>query len=188
MDPEHHKDLVFCQTCKRYWTFIHMCNYLQMVFLDSHCTLFDFHVKFLYSLFRWQHLECERQNSGQAEIHPREDYVCSNCRSPAAEQAPQAEDMDTGPQLSACLSPPGSMHIDSESDLQTAQKHTDPEPGSQRPPEMHNDPTPELLTVPLHTDPEPVQATVQEEKQATSAQKPGRSLLKNAERSHTHTQ
>ncbi|XP_016897904.1 histone-lysine N-methyltransferase 2C isoform X2 [Cynoglossus semilaevis] len=137
MDPEHHKDLVFCQTCKR-----------------------------------WQHLECERQNSGQAEIHPREDYVCSNCRSPAAEQAPQAEDMDTGPQLSACLSPPGSMHIDSESDLQTAQKHTDPEPGSQRPPEMHNDPTPELLTVPLHTDPEPVQATVQEEKQATSAQKP----------------
>ncbi|XP_032387901.1 histone-lysine N-methyltransferase 2C isoform X4 [Etheostoma spectabile] len=134
LDPEHHKDLVFCQTCKR-----------------------------------WLHLECERQNSGQAEIHPREDYVCSNCKSPAAEQALQAEDMDTGPELSP---QPASMHTDSETGLQLAQKHTDLEPGTQRPPEMHNDPKPELLAVPLHSDPEPVQATVQEEMLATSAQKP----------------
>ncbi|XP_034744786.1 histone-lysine N-methyltransferase 2C isoform X6 [Etheostoma cragini] len=140
LDPEHHKDLVFCQTCKR-----------------------------------WLHLECERQNSGQAEIHPREDYVCSNCKSPAAEQALQAEDMDTGPELSP---QPASMHTDSETGLQLAQKHTDLEPGTQRPPEMHNDPKPELLAVPLHSDPEPVQATVQEEMLATSAQKPGGSLFR----------
>ncbi|XP_050925963.1 histone-lysine N-methyltransferase 2C isoform X2 [Lates calcarifer] len=139
LDPEHHKDLLFCHTCKR-----------------------------------WLHLECERQNSGQAEIHPREDYVCSNCRSPAAEQALQAEDMDTGPELSP---QPASMHTDSETSLQLAQKHTDLEPGTQLPHEMHNDPKPELLAVPLHSDPEPVQATVQEEKLATSAQKPGGSLF-----------
>ncbi|XP_049888933.1 histone-lysine N-methyltransferase 2C isoform X5 [Epinephelus moara] len=139
LDPEHHKDLLFCQTCKR-----------------------------------WLHLECERQNSGQAEIHPREDYVCSNCKTPAAEQALQAEDMDTGPELSP---QPASMHTDSETGLQLAQKHTDLEPGTQRSPEMHNDPKPELLAVPLHSDPEPVQATVQEEKLATSAPKPGGSLF-----------
>ncbi|XP_062285762.1 histone-lysine N-methyltransferase 2C isoform X4 [Scomber scombrus] len=134
LDPEHHKDLILCHSCKR-----------------------------------WLHLECERQNSGQAEIHPREDYVCSNCRSPAAEQTLQAEDMDTGPELSP---QPASMHTDSETGLQLAQKHTDLEPGTQLPPEMHNDPKPELLAVPLHSDPEPVEATVQEEKLATSAQKP----------------
>uniref|UniRef100_A0A8C4EJ29 [histone H3]-lysine(4) N-methyltransferase n=1 Tax=Dicentrarchus labrax TaxID=13489 RepID=A0A8C4EJ29_DICLA len=107
LDPEHHKDILFCHTCKR-----------------------------------WLHLECERQNSGQAEIYPREDYVCSNCRSPAAEQALQAEDMDTGPDLSP---QPASMHTDSETGLQLAKKHTDLEPGTQLPPEMHNDPKPELL-------------------------------------------
>lgn len=139
LDPEHHKDLLFCHSCKR-----------------------------------WLHLECERQNSGQAEIHPREDYVCSNCKSPAAEQALQAEDMDTGPELSP---QPASMHTDSETGLQLAKKHTDLEPGTQLPPEMHNDPKPELLAVPLHSDPEPVQATVREEKLATSAQKPGGSLF-----------
>ncbi|XP_044075819.1 histone-lysine N-methyltransferase 2C isoform X6 [Siniperca chuatsi] len=139
LDPEHHKDLLFCHTCKR-----------------------------------WLHLECERQNSCQAEIHPREGYVCSNCRSPAAEQALQAEDMDTGPELSP---QPASMHTDSETGLQLAKKHTDLEPGTQLPPEMHNDPKPELLAVPLHSDPEPVQATVQEEKLNTSAQKPGGSLF-----------
>ncbi|XP_035527321.1 histone-lysine N-methyltransferase 2C isoform X3 [Morone saxatilis] len=139
LDPEHHKDILFCHTCKR-----------------------------------WLHLECERQNSGQAEIYPREDYVCSNCRSPAAEQPLQAEDMDTGPELSP---QPASMHTDSETGLQLAKKHMDLEPGTQLPPEMHNDPKPELLAVPLHSDPEPVQATVQEEKLATSAQKPGGSLF-----------
>ncbi|KAM8728163.1 histone-lysine N-methyltransferase 2C isoform 1-T1 [Acanthopagrus schlegelii] len=139
LDPEHHKDLLFCHSCKR-----------------------------------WLHLECERQNSGQAEIHPREDYVCSNCKSPAAEQALQAEDMDTGPELSP---QPASMHTDSETGLQLAKKHMDLEPGTQLPPEMHNDPKPELLAVPLHSDPEPVQATVREEKLATSAQKPGGSLF-----------
>ncbi|XP_072219663.1 histone-lysine N-methyltransferase 2C isoform X2 [Leuresthes tenuis] len=132
LDPEHHKDLLLCQTCKR-----------------------------------WLHLECERQNSGQAEIHPREDYICSNCRAPA-EQALQAEEMDIGPELSP---QPAPMHTDSETDLQLAQKHTNLEPGM-RLPEMHNDPKPELHAVPLHADPEPVQATVQEEKLATSDQKP----------------
>ncbi|XP_030016154.1 histone-lysine N-methyltransferase 2C isoform X2 [Sphaeramia orbicularis] len=132
LDPERHKDLLLCQTCKR-----------------------------------WLHLECERQNSGQAEIHPREDYVCSNCRSPAAEQALQGEDMDIGPELSP---QPASMHTDSETGLQLAQKHTDLEPGTQLPPEMHNDPKPELLAVSLRSDSEPVQATVQEEKLATSSQ------------------
>lgn len=131
-------------------------------------------LKFLRTPFRWLHLECERQNSGQAEIHPGEDYVCSNCRPPAAEQALQAEDMDTGPELSP---QPAPMHIDSETGLQPAQKHTDIEPGTQGSPEMHNDPKPELLAVPLHSDPEPVQATVQEENLATSAQKPGGSLF-----------
>ncbi|XP_056148692.1 histone-lysine N-methyltransferase 2C [Lampris incognitus] len=130
LDPEHHKDLLSCHSCKR-----------------------------------WLHLECERQNSGQADIHPREDYVCSNCRSPAAEQALQAEDMDTGPELSL---QPASTHTDSETDLQLATKHTDLEPGTQLPVEMHNEPEPELLAVPLHSDPEPVQ----EERPATSAQKP----------------
>ncbi|KAG7526834.1 histone-lysine N-methyltransferase 2C-like isoform X3 [Solea senegalensis] len=147
LDPEHHKDLLFCHTCKR-----------------------------------WLHLECERQNSGQAEIHPREDYVCSSCKSPAAEQALQAEDMDTGPELSP---QPVSMHTDSESSLQLAQKHTDLEPGTQQPPEMHNDPEPELLAVPLHSDPEPAQATVQEEKLATSAQMPEVSVVADVERQVT---
>ncbi|XP_062260006.1 histone-lysine N-methyltransferase 2C isoform X1 [Platichthys flesus] len=147
LDPEHHKDLLFCHTCKR-----------------------------------WLHLECERQNSGQADIHPREDYVCSNCRSPAAEQALQAEDMDTGPELSP---QPAPMHTDSEISLQLAQKHTDLEPGTQHPPEMHNDPKPELLAVPLHSDPEPSQATVQEEELALSAQKPEVSVEADAEKQVT---
>ncbi|KAM4728821.1 histone-lysine N-methyltransferase 2C isoform 1-T1 [Anableps anableps] len=134
LDPEHHKDLLLCQTCKR-----------------------------------WLHLECERQNSGQGEIHPREDYVCSNCRSPAAERAPEAEDMDIGPELSP---QPAPMHIDSETGLPPAQKHKDLEPGVQLSSEMHNDPKPELLAVPLHSDPEPAQATVQEEKLASPDQKP----------------
>lgn len=69
------------------------------------------------------------------------------------------------------------MHTDSETGLQLAPKHTDLEPGTQLPPEMHNDPKPELLAVPLHSDPGPVEATVQEEKLAMSAQKPGGSLL-----------
>ncbi|XP_037837713.1 histone-lysine N-methyltransferase 2C isoform X3 [Kryptolebias marmoratus] len=134
LDPEHHKDLLFCQTCKR-----------------------------------WLHLECERQNSGQGEIHPREDYVCSNCRSPTAGQALQAEDMDLGPELSP---QPASMHTDSETGLQLAQKHTDLEAGSQLPSEMHNDSKPEVLAVPLHSDPEPVQVAVQEEMLAKSDQNP----------------
>lgn len=140
-------------------------------FRISQKSLSNHSLKFLYTPFRWLHLECERQNSGQAEIHPREDYVCSNCRSPAAEQA---EDMDIGPELS---SQPASMHTDSETGLQLAKKHTDLEFGTQLPPEMHNDPKPELLAVQLHSDPEPVQATVQEEKLATSAMKPGGSLF-----------
>ncbi|XP_015228003.1 PREDICTED: histone-lysine N-methyltransferase 2C isoform X11 [Cyprinodon variegatus] len=134
LDPEHHKDLLNCQTCKR-----------------------------------WLHLECERQNSGHGEIHPREDYVCSNCRSPAAQQALQAEDMDIGPELSP---QPAPMHTDSETGLQPAQKHKDLEPAVQLSSEMHNDPKPELLAVPLHSDPEPAEATVQEEKLATSDHKP----------------
>nr|XP_057922363.1 histone-lysine N-methyltransferase 2C isoform X2 [Doryrhamphus excisus] len=132
LDPEHHKDLVHCHTCKR-----------------------------------WLHIECERHNSGQAEIHPREDFVCSNCRSPAAERSLQAEDMDTGPELSP---QPTSTHTDSETGPQLTEKHTDLEPGSRLPPEMHNDPKTELLAVPLHSDPEPVKDTVQEEKISTSAQ------------------
>jgi len=82
--------------------------------------------------------------------------------------------MDTGPELSP---QPASMHIDSETGLQLAQKHTDLEPGTRGPPEMHNDPKPELLAVPLHSDPEPVPAAVQEEKLAVSAQKLGGSLF-----------
>lgn len=79
--------------------------------------------------------------------------------------------MDTGPELN---SQSASMHMDSETDLQPAKKHTDLEFGTKLPPEMHNDPKPQLLTVPLHLDPEPVQATVQEEKRDTSATMPGR--------------
>lgn len=82
--------------------------------------------------------------------------------------------MDIGPELS---SPPASMHTDSETGLQLAKKHTDLEFGTQLPPEMHNDPKPDLLAVELHSDPESVQATVQEEKLAMSAMKPGGSLV-----------
>lgn len=82
--------------------------------------------------------------------------------------------MDTGPELSP---QPASMHTNSETGVQLAQKHTDLELGNQLPPEMHKDPKPELLAVPLHSDPEHLQATVQEEKLATSDTKPGRSLF-----------
>ena len=126
-------------------------------------------LKLLCTPFRWLHLECERQNSGQAEINPREDYVCSNCRSPAAEQTLHTEDMDIGRELSP---QPASMHTDSETGLQLAQKHTDLEPSNQLPSEMHNDPKPELLAVSLHSDSEPLQVTVQE-KLAISDEKPG---------------
>ncbi|KAK2895252.1 histone-lysine N-methyltransferase 2C isoform X5 [Channa argus] len=124
---------------------------------------------FCHTCNRWLHLECERQNSGQAEIHPKEDYVCSNCRSPAPEQALKAEDMDNGPKLSPQTA---SMHTDSETALQLAQKHMDLEPGNELPPETHNDPKPELLAVPLLSDTEPGQATIQEEKLTMSPQKP----------------
>lgn len=139
--------------------------YVQWKYLFDHCVL----------PVRWLHLECERQNSGHGEIHPREDYVCSNCRSPAAQQALQAEDMDIGPELSP---QPAPMHTDSETGLQPAQKHKDLEPAVQLSSEMHNDPKPELLAVPLHSDPEPAEATVQEEKLDTSDHKPGRSWFK----------
>uniref|UniRef100_A0AAV2JQ26 [Histone H3]-lysine(4) N-trimethyltransferase n=1 Tax=Knipowitschia caucasica TaxID=637954 RepID=A0AAV2JQ26_KNICA len=94
---------------------------------------------------RWVHMECEHQNSGQAEIYSREDYVCSNCRPPAAERVTQAEDMKLGPELSPQPSP---MHTDSESDPQLAPKHTDLQPFSHTPPEMHNDPPEELVPKP----------------------------------------
>lgn len=138
------------------------------IFVEQSC-------EFLCTPVRWLHLECERQNSGHGEIHPREDYVCSNCRSPAAERALEAEDMDIGPELSP---QPAPMHIDSETGLPPAQKHKDLEPGVQLSPEMHNDPKPELLAVPLHSDPEHAQATVQEEKLPMPDQKPGGSLFK----------
>lgn len=126
---------------------------------------------FLRSSFRWLHLECERQHSGRAEIHPREDYVCSSCRCPAAEQT---EDVDAGPELTP---QPASMHTDPETDQQPAKKHTDLEFGTQPPPQMHNDPKPQLLAVPTHSDPEPAQAAVQEEELDTSASKPGGCFL-----------
>lgn len=129
---------------------------------------------FLCSSFRWLHLECERQNSGQAEIHPREDYICSSCRSPAAEQT---EDMDTSPELNPQSA---AMHTDAETDLQPAKKHTDLEFGTKLPPKMHNDPKSQLLAVPLHSDPGPVQATVQEEKLDASAARPGGLLFQSS--------
>ncbi|XP_057712545.1 histone-lysine N-methyltransferase 2C isoform X1 [Corythoichthys intestinalis] len=138
LDPEHHKDLLLCHTCKR-----------------------------------WLHLECERQNSGQAENQPREDFVCSNCRSPTALQACQPEDMDTGPEL---CPQPASTHTDSETGSQLVQKHTDLEPDVQPLPEMHNDPKPELLAAPLLSDPEPVKDAVLEEKPVMSAQEPDTAL------------
>ncbi|KAK0151829.1 Histone-lysine N-methyltransferase 2C [Merluccius polli] len=132
------------------------------------CVLDPEHHKDLLSCHlckRWLHLECERQNSGQADVHHREDYVCSSCRSPAA-------DMDIGPELSP---QPASTHINSETGPQLAHKHTDLPPGAAPPPpppEMHNDPEPELLSVPSHSDPEPVQAAVQEERPALAAKSP----------------
>ncbi|XP_077470695.1 histone-lysine N-methyltransferase 2C isoform X2 [Stigmatopora argus] len=138
LDPEHHKDLLLCHTCKR-----------------------------------WLHLECERQNSGQAENQPREDFVCSNCRSPTAVQALQAEDMDTGPEV---CPQPASTHTDSETGLQPAQKHMDLEPGVRPLPEMHNDPKQELLAAPLLSEPEPFEDAVREEKPVTSVQELDTSL------------
>lgn len=120
---------------------------------------------------RWLHLECERQNSGQADIQPREDYVCSNCKSPAEEPA---GDMDVDPEPS---SQPASVHTHSETGPQLAEKHTDPDFGTQLSPEMHNDSKAELLADQLHSDPEPVQATVQEEKLSMLATESGRYLL-----------
>lgn len=89
--------------------------------------------------------------------------------------------MDTGPERP---SQPASMHTDSETGLQLAKKHTDLEFGTQLPPEMHNDPKSELLAVRLYSDLEPVQATVQEEKLAPSALKPGGSLLQKGKHIH----
>ncbi|XP_068197773.1 histone-lysine N-methyltransferase 2C [Antennarius striatus] len=120
---------------------------------------------FCHTCKRWLHLECERQNSGQGEKHPREDYVCSNCRSSATEQP---EDTDAGPELSP---QPAPMHIDSETGPHLAKKHIDLEPGTLLPPEMHNDPKLELFTIPSVSDSELVQATVQQEKLAKSALK-----------------
>lgn len=84
--------------------------------------------------------------------------------------------MDTGPELHPQSA---SVHADADADadLQPAKKHTDPEFGTQPPPQMHNDPKPQLLAVPVHSDPEPTQATVQEEELDTSATKPGGSAL-----------
>ncbi|XP_037132980.1 histone-lysine N-methyltransferase 2C isoform X4 [Syngnathus acus] len=138
LDPEHHKDLLLCHTCKR-----------------------------------WLHLDCERQNSGQTENHPSEDFVCSNCRSPTAVCVLQAEGMETGPEL---CPQPASSHTDSETGSQLAQKHTDLETGIRPLPEMHNDPKPELLAAPLPSDPEPAEDAVPVEKPATSAQEPDISL------------
>ncbi|XP_019734515.1 histone-lysine N-methyltransferase 2C isoform X5 [Hippocampus comes] len=134
LDPEHHKDLLLCHTCKR-----------------------------------WIHIDCERQNSGQTENHPREDFVCSNCRSPTPVRVLRAENMDTGPEL---CPQPVSTHTDSETDSQLAQKHMDLEPGIRLLPEMHNDPKPELLAAPSPSDQEPVGDGVLLEKPATSAQEP----------------
>uniref|UniRef100_A0A3B4A4L7 Lysine (K)-specific methyltransferase 2Cb n=1 Tax=Periophthalmus magnuspinnatus TaxID=409849 RepID=A0A3B4A4L7_9GOBI len=119
LDPERHKDVLSCHTCKR-----------------------------------WLHLECERQNSGQTEIQPREDYICSNCRPPAAERVPRAEDMELGPELSPQPSP---MHTDCETDPQLAPKHTDLQPCSHTPSQTHKHPPEEL-------DPKPAQGAVSEEK------------------------
>ncbi|XP_077411796.1 histone-lysine N-methyltransferase 2C isoform X7 [Vanacampus margaritifer] len=138
LDPEHHKDLLLCHTCKR-----------------------------------WLHLDCERQNPGQAEIQPREDFVCSNCRSPTAVRVLQAEDMDTGPEL---CPQPASTHTDSETGSQLAQKHTDLEPGIRPLPEMHNDPKPELHATLLPSAAEPVEDAILVEKPDTSAQEPDISL------------
>ncbi|XP_055007326.1 histone-lysine N-methyltransferase 2C isoform X1 [Boleophthalmus pectinirostris] len=119
LDPERHKDVLSCHTCKR-----------------------------------WLHLECERQNSGQAEIQPREDYICSNCRPPAAERTLQTEDMELGPELSPQPSP---MHTDCEMDPQLAPKHMDLQPCSHAPPQTHKHAPEEL-------DSQPAQGGVSEEK------------------------
>lgn len=132
-----------------------------------------YHITFdqwLCTLFRWIHIDCERQNSGQTENHPREDFVCSNCRSPTPVRVLRAENMDTGPEL---CPQPVSTHTDSETDSQLAQKHMDLEPGIRLLPEMHNDPKPELLAAPSPSDQEPVEDGVLLEKPATSAQEPG---------------
>ncbi|XP_041698132.1 histone-lysine N-methyltransferase 2C isoform X5 [Coregonus clupeaformis] len=135
-----------------------------------------------HSCKRWLHLECERQSSGQADIQPSQDFVCSSCRptgslpqqappqqappqqappqqAPPQQAPPQAEEeveeMDTG---GLELSPQAAiqMHTESEPVVPT---HTDLEPGAKQlrsPSPMHN-----LQPVPMHTnaEPEPVQAT-----------------------------
>lgn len=142
---------------------------INAVFYDF--TLLNNPLKFLCTPFRWLHLECERQNSGQVENPTREDYVCSTCRSPAAEQA---EDMDTGAEL---IPLPASMRTDSKTGSHLAKKHTDLEPGTLLPPEMHNDPKPELLAVHLLSDPEHLQDAVQQEKPASTVLKSGESFF-----------
>ncbi|KAM6948736.1 histone-lysine N-methyltransferase 2C [Aplochiton taeniatus] len=164
----HHTSLL-CENCVQHQDPALCCSLCT-------CTLDPEHHKDLLSCHRckrWLHLECERQNSGQADIHPREDYVCSNCRPSLPETAPPpappAEERDTGPEPSP---PPAPMHTDSEPGPQLAPLHTAPEPGTPRPPPTHNDPEPGLRPVPTHMDPPPTQAPVQEERDASSAHSP----------------
>uniref|UniRef100_H3DCP4 [histone H3]-lysine(4) N-methyltransferase n=1 Tax=Tetraodon nigroviridis TaxID=99883 RepID=H3DCP4_TETNG len=168
----HHTSLV-CENCIQNQDPALCCPMCACI-LDPEHQKGESYTTFLCSSFRWLHLECERQNSGQAEIHPREDYICSSCRSPAAEQT---EDMDTSPELNPQSA---AMHTDAETDLQPAKKHTDLEFGTKLPPKMHNDPKSQLLAVPLHSDPGPVQATVQEEKLDASAARPGGLLFQSS--------
>ncbi|XP_046884031.1 histone-lysine N-methyltransferase 2C isoform X4 [Hypomesus transpacificus] len=119
---------------------------------------------------RWLHLECERQNSGQADVHPREDYTCSSCRPAVPELPPQAEDevpMDTGPEPSP---QPALTHTrPSDSSPQLSQAGMDlhpsphpppPSPPPPLPPPVHSDPEQESQSAPTHTEPNSVQALV----------------------------
>ncbi|CAB1326306.1 unnamed protein product, partial [Coregonus sp. 'balchen'] len=50
-----------------------------------------------HSCKRWLHLECERQSSGQADIQPSQDFVCSSCR-PTGSLPQQAPPQQAPPQ------------------------------------------------------------------------------------------
>uniref|UniRef100_A0A4W5P548 PHD-type domain-containing protein n=1 Tax=Hucho hucho TaxID=62062 RepID=A0A4W5P548_9TELE len=189
MSGQWHHTSLLCESCVQHQDPALTCPLCA-------CILDPQHQKDLlscHSCKRWLHLECERQSSGQADIQPSQDYVCSSCRptGPPPQQAPlqaeeEAEEMDTG---GLELSPQAAiqMHTESEPVVPT---HTDLEPGAKQlrsPSPMHNDPETQLQLVPMPTnaEPEPIQATYsvcenaledRQPQQATSDQKPGVSV------------
>ncbi|XP_070974437.1 histone-lysine N-methyltransferase 2C-like [Oncorhynchus clarkii lewisi] len=164
LDPEHHKDLLSCHSCKRW---LHLeCERQSSGHADIQPS---------------QGYVCSscRPTGSQPQHAP-----------PQVEEEEVVPQKDTG---GLELSPQTATqsHTDPEP---VVLMHTDLEPGLKQrrsPPPVHNDPEPELQPVPMHTDtepepqPKPIQATAavcengheeRQPQQATSDQQPGISV------------